>query len=166
MKFYRITGKSTSEFYIIDESVKYDYLAIKIINNDTNGIGDGEIRFVDAQQLRIPIQINGWIMDSSIYMNYGWGSSTLTLNITDSKGKTNQITLEEAVGCRSSYWGVSIVNRIIGKFRSIAANSDWQSYDKAAYIALLQDQINQLLLNKEEINRALIRLRNELTLLM
>jgi len=166
MLYFVTRNKSTSERTELNPDIKYDQLATIIIDSDVNGNGKGEYRFIDAYHLRQSPEFNSWKLGSSILMHYGWASSTLFLSITDRDGKTNEVTLEVNVGCRSSYWGVTSIQAIISKFNTITKYTNWKDYEIGAYKVILTNQINYLLLQKEEIDNRLAMLKSELETLI
>lgn len=162
MKYFVTRNNSTSESTELDLNLQYDHLATVIIDSDENGNGRGEYRFISADNLRQPKEHGGWRLGSSVLMKYGWGSSTLILSITDKHGKTHEITIELNLGCRSSYWGVSSIQAILTKFKTISVCKDWKDYEIVEYKSILKTQINSLLLQKEEMDNRISLLKAEL----
>lgn len=166
MKVTVVNQNSAFESQLDELPSKWEYIAALIVNSDSNGNGDAEVRFIDADQVRSTIHINGWTLGSSIMIRYWWGNSTLRMFVTDPIGKTNEIIIEINVGSKSSYWGVSAVNSIVSKFKDIAAKSGWIDFEQENYKSILKKQINDILLQREVIDIKLLALENELKALI
>jgi len=157
---YKIAFNSTSEVDLRNLHL-YDVLSQVQITNDNNGNGSGELMLINEYKVRKPIMWQEWSLSSKIEIRYSWGHTDLDLNITDPKGIAKVLPINIKWGCRSTAWGIDLLSATIRTFKGLIDSMSWEHYSKNVEITEATKSLNTLLLQVEDANINLNKLRNE-----